>query len=351
MHYIRKIKGNMTSLLITIFLLVIIIPISTIVTTSTNYFGTTTTNLAYGQPDQMNSNTTNFINVQNIPVKKVHVGDIDIAYKTFGKGAPILLVSGAGGDMNGWEPSTLKVLSSNHTVIVFDNRGVGNTTTGSKPFSIQQFANDTASLLAALKIRKADVLGYSMGSFVAQQLAVTNPEKVNRLILVAASCGGKGGIPQSPQLQKIGIDIVNKSLNNISVSQEEMKSLISATLGSGWIRLNPDSLETVPEAKDLFASITPNNSLKQIKAVQSWFATNWSGICSQLTKISNPTLVIIGTDDVSVPTANSLVIAGKIPGAWLVQIKDAGHAIPSQYPDKINRVLQTFLSVTTTSPS
>jgi pimeloyl-ACP methyl ester carboxylesterase len=291
-------------------------------------------------------NATDSPNIQNIPVKRVHVGDIDIAYKTFGKGEPILLVSGAGGDMNAWDPSTLRVLSSNHTVIVFDNRGVGNTTTGSKPFSIQQFANDTAGLLDALKIRKADVLGYSMGSFVAQQLTVTNPEKVNRLILVAASCGGKEGIPQSPQLQKMASDIANKFLNNISVSQEEMKSLISVSLGSGWIRLHPESLENIPEAKDLLSSITPNNNLKQVKAVQSWFATNWSGICSQLTKLSNPTLVIIGTDDVAVPTANSLVIAGKIPGAWLVQIKDAGHAIPSQYPDKINRVLQTFLSVT-----
>jgi pimeloyl-ACP methyl ester carboxylesterase len=291
-------------------------------------------------------NATDSPNIQNIPVKRVHVGDVDIAYKTFGKGEPILLVSGAGGDMNAWDSSTLKVLSSNHTVIVFDNRGVGNTTTGSKPFSIQQFANDTAGLLDALKIRKADVLGYSMGSFVAQQLTVMNPEKVNRLILVAASCGGKEGIPQSPQLQKMASDVANKFINNISVSQEEMKSLISASLGPGWIRLNPESLETIPEAKDLLASITPNNNLKQIKAIQSWFATNWSGICSQLTKLSNPTLVIIGTDDVAVPTANSLVIAEKIPGAWLVQIKDAGHAIPSQYPDKINRVLQTFLSVT-----
>ena len=156
----------------------------------------------------------------------------------------------------------------------------------------------------------------------------------------------KRGIPQSPQLQKMASDVANKFINNISVSQEEMKSLISASLGPGWIRLNPESLETIPEAKDLLASITPNNNLKQIKAIQSWFATNWSGICSQLTKLSNPTLVIIGTDDVAVPTANSLVIAEKIPGVWLVQIKDAGHAIPSQYPDKINRVLQTFLSVT-----
>jgi len=71
-----------------------------------------------------------------------------------GKGDPILFVSGLGVDMNGWPPSTLRSLSSNHTVIIFDNRGIGNTTSGTKPFSIQQFANDTAGLLDSLKIKK-----------------------------------------------------------------------------------------------------------------------------------------------------------------------------------------------------
>jgi hypothetical protein len=94
-----------------------------------SYFGTT--NLVYGQLSQMNSNVKNLLNIQDIPVKKVHVGDIDIAYKTFGKGDPILLNSGASADMNTWDPSTLTSLSSNHTVIVYDSRGVGNTTTGS----------------------------------------------------------------------------------------------------------------------------------------------------------------------------------------------------------------------------
>jgi pimeloyl-ACP methyl ester carboxylesterase len=145
-----------------------------------SYFGTST--LAYGQPAQMNSNVTNSLNIQNIPVKKVHVGDIDIAYKTFGKGEPFLLISGAGMNMDAWEPSTLKSLSTNHTVVIFDNRGVGNTTTGTKPFSVQQFANDTASLLDALKIQKVDVLGFSQGSFTAQQLIVTHPESFRRYL-------------------------------------------------------------------------------------------------------------------------------------------------------------------------
>ena len=116
-----------------------------------------------------------------------------------GRGDPILLVSGASVGIDSWDPFTLTSLSSNHTVIVFDSHGVGNTTTGSKPYTIEQLANDTAGLLDALEIRKADVLGLSLGSFIAQQLTITYPEKVNRLILVASSCGGKDSIPKPPQ--------------------------------------------------------------------------------------------------------------------------------------------------------
>src|SRR5215831_18758916 len=119
-------------------LVLIVVAISTLVIASPSisnygYFGFA--KVAYGQsdPNQMNSNTTSSVNIQNIPLKKVHVGDIDIAYKTLGKGRPFLLISGAGVNMDAWEPSTLKNLSTNHTVIVFDNRGVGNTTTGTKP--------------------------------------------------------------------------------------------------------------------------------------------------------------------------------------------------------------------------
>lgn len=296
----------------------------------------------------MNLNIADLPNIQNIPAKKVHVGDIDIAYKMLGKGDPILLISGASSDMNAWEPSTLRDLSSNHTVIVFDSRGVGNTTTGSAPFTIQQLANDTAGLLDALKIQKANVLGYSLGSYTAQQLTITHPEKVNRLILVAASCGGENSIPKPPQMLELQSEIVTKSLNNISISEEEIKSLISASLGSGWIRLHPDSLENVPETQDVFASVSPNTLEQQYNIGKRWEATNWNGVCDELAKIAKPTLVITGTDDYAYqPHANSLVIAGKIPGAWLIQIENAGHAVMSQYPDEINKILQIFLSTAT----
>ena len=119
---------------------------------SNNYLGTS--NFAYGQQqenqeNQIDSNiTTSSLNVQNIPTKKVHVGDIDIAYKTFGKGDPIILINGYSVAMDTWHPTLLEKLAANHTVIIFNNRGMGNTTSGDEQkFSLGLFANDTAGLL------------------------------------------------------------------------------------------------------------------------------------------------------------------------------------------------------------
>jgi len=111
--------------------------------------------------------------------------------------------------------SFLTDISSNHTVIAFDQRGIGNSTVGSKPYTPQQLANDAAGLLDALKITEADIMGYSLGSYSAQQLTMMHPDKVNSLILVGSSCGGKDHTPKPPELIKLQSDIVNKSLNNI----------------------------------------------------------------------------------------------------------------------------------------
>src|ERR687898_2156792 len=313
------------------------------------FFGTP--KIAYSQldQDQMNPNTTESVIIQDIPLEKVRVGDIDVAYKMFGKGEPILLFNGASDGMDAWDPSFLTGLSSNHTIIAFDQRGIGNTTAGSKPYTMLQLANDTAGLLDALKIQQADVFGYSLGGEIAQQFTVSHPDKVNRLILVAATCGGKDGIPKPPEFLKFQAEIVNKSLNNVSISQEEMKSLVSASLGSGWIRLHPESLD-LPENMTLLQSkpgLTPETMKNQMKVGFAWEETNWHGACDELAKLAKPMLVITGTDDNAyMPHANALVIAWKIPGAWLVQIKDAGHAVMDQYPDEISKILQTFLSTT-----
>jgi pimeloyl-ACP methyl ester carboxylesterase len=209
----------------------------------------------------MNSNTTNSVNIQDIPLEKVHVGDIDVAYKMFGKGDPIILFNGASDSMDAWDPSFLTEISSNHTVIAFDQRGIGNTTAGSKPYTYQQLANDTAGLLDALKIPKADVMGYSLGSYLAQQLTIMYPDKVNSLILVGSSCGGKDHTPKPPEFIKLQSDIVNKSLNNIPMTAKEVESLVTASLGSGRMKLHPETLE-----QEL------RNKHYNIRTIEAWLA-------------------------------------------------------------------------------
>jgi pimeloyl-ACP methyl ester carboxylesterase len=293
-------------------------------------------------------------NIQNIPVQKVQVGDIDVAYKMFGKGDPIILFNGASDNMDAWDPSFISDLSSNHTVIVFDQRGIGNTTAGSKPYTEQQLANDTAGLLDALKIPNADVMGYSLGSYLAQQLTMMYPEKVNRLVLVASSCGGIDHTPKPAEFIKLQSDIVNKSLNNIPITTEEIKSLVAGSLGEGWIRLHPESLDipsNITSLQQLKPGLPPEIVNNQNNVGKHWEDNpTWSGACDELAKLAKPTLVITGTDDNQYqPHENSLVIAEKIPGAWLVQIENAGHAVMDQYPDEISKILQTFLSTTNTT--
>src|SRR5918994_5265344 len=206
-------------------------------------------NVIYGQTNatQSNSsNTTNLVNIDDIPLQKVRVGDIEMAYKMFGKGDPLILHNGASDHMDAWDPALLTRLASNNTVIIFDSRGIGNTTAGTEPYSIKLLANDTAGLMDALKIPEANVLGYSLGTFITQQFAITHPDKVSSIILIAGSCGGKDGIPKPPEFLKLQADIVNKSQNNITVPQEDFKALVTASLGSGWVNLHPESLD-LPE--------------------------------------------------------------------------------------------------------
>jgi pimeloyl-ACP methyl ester carboxylesterase len=274
--------------------------------------------------DPIDNNT---INLANISSKQIKVGDIDISYKTFGKGGPILLIMGYAGSTYAWDPTFLKGLSANHTVIVFDNRGIGNTTIGSKNFTIDEFAKDSAWLLDSLKINKSDVLGYSMGGMIAQQLTLNYPDKVDDLIIYASSCGGNQSIAPNQQIVE--------QFTDLSGSSEDIKKrFIPLLFTENWIKQNPDYMKK-------FASLEfpPVDILeKQFDAIFSW-----KGTCNQLKDISQDTLVVAGTNDLVLPSANSIMLTEKISGAWLVQFKDGGHAIMSQYPERLSAIVNTFL--------
>jgi pimeloyl-ACP methyl ester carboxylesterase len=272
----------------------------------------------------------------NSDTKKTRVGDIDIAYKVFGKGDPLLLIPGFSMTMDMWEPM-LNGLPENHTIILFDNREIGQTIAGNvtnatvTPFTIDQFTNDTTALIDTLEIRQpVDVLGLSLGGFIAQELALLHPEKVNSLILVASSCGGNQTIP--PQISP-------QDFKSMVSGNATEKLFLHTLFPQDWIQNNTEYIEN--EFIYPMGKVSSENL-----QLQSAAAGKWSGSCERLSDISMPTLVMTGTQDITSPPTNSIVLAEKIPGAWLVQIEGGGHGVMFQYPEKFAKVVETFLTVT-----
>ena len=176
--------------------------------------------------------------IDDMASRKVKVGDIELAYKQIGNTTdkPIILINWLGVTMDMWSPTLLKVLSSNQTVIIFDNRGAGESSTGTREFSMDHSANDTLGLLDALKIPRADLLGFSMGSFIVQELALKIPDRVNNLILYASICGSNETIASSPEATQLFHNISN----TLTPKPEQKAKFITLMFPSEWLKANPN---------------------------------------------------------------------------------------------------------------
>ena len=130
------------------------------------------------------------------------------------------------------------------------------------------------------------------------------------------------------------------TFSNTSLSAQQKIDRITSTLfPSEWFKANPNYQNYIPHSKE---SASFEIIQKQQQATINWFS---SGTCNALSRITQPTLVIVGTDDMWTPAANSLMVAEKIPGASLVQIKGAGHGLMYQYPDKLSKAVSMFLQI------
>jgi acetyl esterase/lipase len=276
------------------------------------------------------------------PTEHVQVGDVNIAYKRFGQGKPVLFISGTSQTKDAWEPTLLSQLAAtNHTVIIFDNRGIGETTAGTKPFSIEQFANDTAGLLDALHIEKADVFGASLGSFIAQELTLNYPEKVDRLVLSAGYCGGNETVYPSGQAAETLMTLASPEvLHNMTAEQQAMV-LAQIMFPPEWLEEHPEILNTTVIQLTPVRSASPGIIQQQGLAVGTW-----KGSCDRLASITHPTLLIVGDQDLLAPPANSVMMAQRIPNSWLVIMEGTGHGAMWQVPTEFTANIQNFLETT-----
>ncbi len=253
----------------------------------------------------------------NDTIYHVTVGDISIAYRTDGSGFPLILIVGYGSTMHIWESAMIQNLSSHYKVILFDNRGIGDSTTGSEPFSIGQFSEDTAGLLNAIGIQQAHVLGWSMGAMIAQELVLRHPEMVSKLILCAPLCDANMFPPSYEVIQK---------LTDTSGTPEErgMRS-ISTLFPDEWIENNG---QRIGEVFFRPMGIIPEETIGK----QSMAIAFWTGTTERLGEIGSPVLLVAGTDDCLVIPENSRFMSKKIPNAQLEMIENAGHGLMFQYP-------------------
>lgn len=150
-----------------------------------------------------------------------------------------------------------------------------------KPFSIKQFANDSIGLIDALGIKdKVDVMGFSLGSLVAQEIAYMHQDKVDRLILYASLCGGPQAVPSSPALPNFTDALQTPGRTNNTSDNQTYGVLDDVLFPAKWMKENPDYLAKIPRSG---VSINATDASKLLGAFMSWVQTE---SCSGLGKIS-----------------------------------------------------------------
>jgi pimeloyl-ACP methyl ester carboxylesterase len=259
----------------------------------------------------------------------VSANGINIYHEVHGQGEPLFLIAGLGATHHLWELQVAS-LSRDWQVIVFDNRGSGQSDKATAPYSIALFADDTAALMDALGIEKAHVYGESMGGLIAQEFALRHPQRLRGLVLGCTTCGGPRSVPLSPEAASLlsGMPVV---------PPEEVVERVLSLFYSPKYRLEHGE-EARLRIQSYFPLQTPPDAYaRQLAACVAFDAYD------RLPKIAAPTLVINGAEDALIPVENSRIMAKRIPKAELVLFPEAGHLYFHEVPEEADAAVTEFL--------
>jgi len=268
------------------------------------------------------------VSITSAPVRTARTTLGTVAYRAVGSGSPLIMITGYSGTMEAWDQRLVNALAQHYRVVIFDNAGVGQTQALPAPLTIDQMASQTSALITALGLGRPDILGWSMGSMIAQALAVLHPDQVRRLIL-CATYPGNGTAIRPPQ----------NAINALTSgdTQQVMADLFPAgqTAAQNTYLAAVSSYPPAPGAPA--STVTA-----QGQAVDQW----WAGLDragQHAATITAPTLIADGTADRLDPPANSWTLAGLIPGAKLTFYPDAGHAFLFQDQASFISLIESFL--------
>jgi pimeloyl-ACP methyl ester carboxylesterase len=263
---------------------------------------------------------------------QITVNDINIYYEIHGEddGFPLVMIMGLAANSDWWGEELIDVLSKKFKVIIFDNRGAARTN-NDRDFTMNDLAKDTVDLMDALDIKKANILGISLGGMIAQEFALNYPERVNKLVLCSTMCGGAKYVPPS----KIVLDNLVKGRQGLTIEQF-VKASIKILFTNNFIKNNPDKIEETIQVV-LKHPISEETYQRQLKAVLGFNASR------RLKTIKIPTLVMHGKKDILIPCQNGENIAKLIPESKLVLFENSAHALFSEESDIVTTELTNFL--------
>jgi pimeloyl-ACP methyl ester carboxylesterase len=270
---------------------------------------------------------TGIVSVVSARVQIAHTKLGNVAYRVVGSGHPLVLIAGYASTMEIWDRRFVDALAERYRVVIFDNAGIGDTHSLPSPLTIDAMANQTSALITALGLGRPNVLGWSMGSMVADALAVLHPAQVRDLVLCAAYPGTGTNKPSQKAIQAL------KSGN----SKEVLAALFPAnqTVAGDEYFLAESSYPPSP-------SVPQAISAEQSHAIDDWWDGN-DAVGKRTAAISAPTLVADGTEDQLDPVLNDRAVASQIQGAKLVLYSDAGHAFLFQDESAFVPTIESFL--------
>ncbi|ALI04790.1 alpha/beta hydrolase [Pseudomonas sp. FW306-02-F02-AA] len=271
---------------------------------------------------------TSFINAAN---QSITVNGIPFAYRDTGPttGVPLVLFNHWGAVLDNFDPAIIDGLAQTRRVIATDYRGIGGSG-GTAPLTVGEMADDAVQLIRALGFETVDVLGFSLGGFIAQDIALKAPELVRRLILSGTGPAGGTGI------DKVGSVTWPLMIKGLLTLRDPKVYLFFTSTPNGN-RAASQYLQRLKERKkNRDKGPTPSAFLRQLKAITAW----GKQAPQNLGRLWMPTLIVNGDNDIMVPSVNSIALANCIPNAQLVIYEDAGHGgIFQHYVDFVTKVL------------
>ncbi|EKF60741.1 cultivar specificity protein W78 [Agrobacterium albertimagni AOL15] len=256
------------------------------------------------------------------PNQFVTVGKIRFAYRELGprSGVPLVLLNHWGAVLDNFDPRIVDGLSVSHHIIALDYQGIG-LSEGMAPLTIGEMARDMISVIEKLGFATVDLMGFSLGGFVAQDIVLKAPGLVRKLILTGTGPAGGEGIAQ---VGAVSWPLILKGM----LTLRDPKTYLFFTSSPNGRRAAKDFLTRLKERQlDRDREPTPRAFLRQLSAIKAWGRQ----APQDLGQIRVPTLVANGDNDIMVPTSNSRDMARRIPNAELVIYEDAGHGGIFQY--------------------